>query len=128
MFRPRSLSVFALLAVGVLTYLVSTTTAQDKEDPKPQPRLKGTLPMNFRLLGLSEEQKQQIYKIQNDFDAKLAALEEQIKKVKVEERQAIEKVLTDAQRARLKEILKEKSGVGESGSESKSSGTTTGKP
>mgnify|MGYP000707666372 CR=1 FL=1 len=56
------------------------------------------------------------------------ALEAQIKKLRQDEKADLMKVLTDAQRARLKEILKEKSGVGESGSESKSSGSTSGKP
>ena len=76
------------------------------------------------MLGLTEAQKQAVYKVQNDFDAKLAALEEQIKKLKIEERQAIDKLLTDAQRARLKEIIKEKSGL-DSPSDKPS---TSGKP
>jgi hypothetical protein len=108
----------------VLVLLVSGSWAQDdkkKEDPKPAapaPRLKGQLPPNYRALGLTEQQKQAVYKIQDDYDVKLAALEEQIKKLKIEEKQAIDKVLTEAQRARLKEILKEKSGL-DTGSEAK---------
>lgn len=115
MSRPRPLLAL-LAAVAAVCLLTIGSPAQDtkkddKPTPPPAPRLKGQLPQNYRLLGLTEEQKQAVYKIQGEYDVKLAALEEQIKKLKVEERQAIDKVLTDAQRARLKEIIKEKIGA-----------------
>ncbi|HMP03199.1 MAG TPA: hypothetical protein PKD86_05570 [Gemmatales bacterium] len=78
--------------------------AQDGKDETPQARLRGQLPANYKKLGLSEEQVQKIYKIQNDYDVKLRALDEQIKKLKAQQRSDVEKVLTTAQRARLKEI------------------------
>lgn len=119
--RPTSTVVWAvsLLLVGWLVLVLGPVMSRGQDEPKPQAKLRGTLPPNFRLLGLTEEQKQQIYRIQNDYDAKIAALEAQIKKLKTEERQAIEKVLTDAQRARLREILKEKGGIVDGGAESK---------
>lgn len=89
---------------------------------------KGRLPQYYAQLGLSDDQKRQIHKIQSDLGTKIDELQEQINKLKLEEKQAIEKILTSAQRARLLEILKEKAGAtdGKTGdsksSESKSSG------
>jgi hypothetical protein len=67
--------------------------------------VKGTLPANWGKLGLSDEQKQKVYKAQADHKTKIAALEKQIKELKEEEKTAMEAVLTPAQKARLKEIL-----------------------
>lgn len=85
----------ALLAGGVLH-------GQDKKDDNP--KLKGVLPANWTKLGLTDEQKQKVYKVQADFDAKKDALEKQLKELKTQEKGEMEKVLTDAQKARLKEI------------------------
>lgn len=83
--------------------------AQDGKDAKkeetPPQRLRGQLPPNYRKLGLSDEQVQKIYRIQADYQAKVKELEEQIKKLKSQEKSEIEKVLTKAQRDRLKEII-----------------------
>lgn len=78
-----------------------TTTADDKKEP---PRLKGQLPANWKKLGLTDEQTQKVYKIQGEYDAKIDALEAQIRKLKQDEKGDLMKVLTDAQKARLKEI------------------------
>jgi hypothetical protein len=106
------LTLFAAVALLLGGLLIAQGKPQIPADKPgdPPPRLKGQLPPNFRKLGLSEEQVQRIYRIQADYDAKYEALEAQIKKLKIQERQDIEKVLTDAQRARLKEILKERDG------------------
>lgn len=100
-----SLSVVALLAIGQAW---SFDDKKDSSDSKTGPRLRGQLPQNYRKLSLSEEQVQKIYKIQAEYDDKVRALEEQIKAMKAEEKKKIEGVLTPAQLARLKEILKEK--------------------
>lgn len=126
MLRPTSTVVWAvpLLFLAWFGLALWPVASRGQDEPKPPAKLRGTLPPNYRLLGLTEDQKQQIYRIQNDFDAKIAALEAQIKKLKAEEKQAIEKVLTEAQRARLREILKEK-GIIEGGPEK---GGEPGKP
>lgn len=87
----------ALLAGGVLR-------GQDKKDDIPT-KLKGQLPANWGKLGLTDEQKQKVYKVQADFDQKMAALEKQLKDLKSQEKAEMEKVLSDAQKARLKEII-----------------------
>ena len=68
-------------------------------------KLKGTLPANWGKLGLSDEQKQKVYKVQADFGDQIAKLEAQVKDLKAKEKTEMEKVLTDAQKARLKELL-----------------------
>ncbi len=84
--------------------------SKDSADSKSTTRLRGQLPANYRRLSLSEEQTQKIYKIQADYADKIRDLEEKIKAAKAEEKKKIEAVLTPAQLARLKEILKEKIG------------------
>ena len=78
---------------------------QDKKDAKDTAKAKGTLPANWGKLGLSDEQKRKVYKLQGDYNEKIGALEKQVKELKATEKAEMEKVLTDAQKARLKEIL-----------------------
>jgi hypothetical protein len=93
----------ALLVAGDLGWAQEGKDTKKEEAP-PQ-RLRGQLPPNYRKLGLSDEQVQKIYRIQADFQVKVKELEEQIKKLKSQEKSEIEKVLTKAQRDRLKEII-----------------------
>jgi Spy/CpxP family protein refolding chaperone len=118
-----------LLALAVVGLLVAGfVAAQDakKDDPKKDdtkivvvPRHQ--LPANYKQLGLSDDQRKQIAKVQNDFGGKIEELQAQINKLKKEEKEAMEKVLTDDQRKRLLDILKEKSGATEKSSEAKPS-------
>jgi hypothetical protein len=99
MIRLRGLVVLLLFAF----VLGGVSVGQDKKDEPV--KFKGVLPQNWGKLGLSDEQKQKVYKVQNDYDLKIAALEKQLKDLKAQEKGEMEKVLTDAQKARLKEIL-----------------------
>jgi hypothetical protein len=78
------------------------------DDPKkgdtPPPRVKGMLPQNYKKLGLTDQQTQEIYRIRGRYGAKIDALKQQIAELQEEERAEAEKVLTDAQKARLKEL------------------------
>lgn len=67
-------------------------------------RVRGQLPANYRKLALSEQQKQKIYRIQAEYDDKIKEAEDKIAKLKAERSKTVEGVLTDAQKARLKEI------------------------
>lgn len=91
----------------------STGKGQDakKDDMKKEDkgkegsaRVRGFLPANYRKLGLSEEQRQKVYKVQAEYDDKIKDLEEQIAEMKAKRSKAVESVLTEAQKARLKEI------------------------
>jgi hypothetical protein len=76
------------------------------DDKKPDdPKVKGTLPPHYKQLGLSDKQLQDVYKVQASYKAKIDDLEQKIKELKAEEKTEREKILTDAQKARLKELL-----------------------
>jgi hypothetical protein len=90
----------AFLAGGLVLHPLSSR-AQDKDEPK----VRGFLYPNWKKLGLSEDQTQAIYKVQAKYRSQIDKLEAQIKRMKAEERVEAEKLLTPAQRQRLKEIL-----------------------
>jgi hypothetical protein len=78
------------------------------DDKKDQPKVKGTLPPNWSKLGLSEDQKQKIYSTRGDYRTKIEELRAQIRELEKKEKGELEKILTDAQKARLREIIAEK--------------------
>jgi hypothetical protein len=81
------------------------------DEPKketPPPKVKGQLPAGWSKLGLTDSQKQQIYKTDAEYRTKIDALEAQIKDLKKQRKAELEKVLTEGQKTRLKEILAEK--------------------
>jgi hypothetical protein len=79
------------------------------DDPKPKGG--GKLPPNWSKLGLSDEQKRQIYTIESDYKSKIDDLQGQIDQLRKKQRAEMSKVLTDAQKARLREIIAAKSGA-----------------
>jgi Spy/CpxP family protein refolding chaperone len=81
-----------------------------KKDPAPPPKAKGTLPAGWRQLGLTDQQKDKIYKIEAEYRGKIDVLEQKIKELRKEQRDELVKVLTDAQKARLKEIREARDG------------------
>lgn len=99
MIRLRGLLVLLLVTFALGGVSLGQTA---KDEPV---KFKGVLPQNWGKLGLSDEQKQKVYKVQNDYDQKMATLEKQLKDLKAQEKSEMEKVLTEAQKARLREIL-----------------------
>jgi hypothetical protein len=81
------------------------------DDPKPAAPAKGTLPANFGKLGLTDSQKAEVQKVRGQYRAQIAELQAKVKALQAEEREALAKVLTEAQRARLREIVAEKAGA-----------------
>lgn len=97
---------FRFVAVAfVLTLLCSPWTVGNAADDKPDTKMRGQLPQSWGKLGLSDEQKQKIYRVQGEFRAKIDALEKQIMDLKSAEKKDLEKILTPAQKERLREIL-----------------------
>jgi Spy/CpxP family protein refolding chaperone len=97
------------LGITFLTVMLLAVTSLVGDDKKPdtkepEPKARGFLPKYFKQLGLSDEQKQTIYKLQAKYSAKIEEMQSKIKAMKVEEAGEIEKVLTKAQHDRLKEI------------------------
>src|SRR5262245_145071 len=94
----------ARLVRGLLVLTLVLVAGSVSGDDKPEPKLRGQLYPNWKRLALTEEQVQRVYKVQNEYRAKIENLEQQIKNLKKEERTAAEKILTPAQKARLKEL------------------------
>jgi hypothetical protein len=107
--RYLTYALFVGLVLGGMSFAQDSGKSATKDD-KSSARLRGQLPPNYRQLGLSDEQRQNIYKIQNEYADKIEDLEKQIEKMKADRNKAYAKVLTKAQRDRLDEIQKGKSG------------------
>lgn len=76
------------------------------DPPKPEPgKGRDRLDALAAKIGLSDSQKEEIRKIHADFDPKEADVEHQIWAMHHEEREAIAKVLTDEQRAKVPGLL-----------------------
>jgi len=99
-----------LLVVALCAVTMSATGQDKKEDKKDPPKIVGVLPPNWGKLGLSDDQKQQVYKLQKEHKDKIEVLEKQIKMLKEEDRMKREAVLTDEQKQKLKDILSGKFG------------------
>jgi Spy/CpxP family protein refolding chaperone len=103
---------------GLLTvlFLVGWLVAADDKKPTDEPKdtttstskAKGQLPQGWKKLGLTDSQVQDIYKIHSKYRTKIDELEQQIRELRQLERTEEYKVLTDAQKARLKELGEEK--------------------
>jgi Spy/CpxP family protein refolding chaperone len=108
-----------VVLLGAAMFLLSTPwlAGQDKKDSdkdpakagEPAAKAKGQLPTYWKQLSLSDDQKKKVYEVQSSFRAKLDALDKQMKDLKDQERKELEKLLTDAQKARLREIITSKS-------------------
>lgn len=100
-----------LVLLGVLFVLSGGVVGQEgkKDDPKakkdPPAKVKGFLPMNWGKIGLSDEQKQNIYKIQNKYGEEIDKLDAKIKELKATRDKEMKTVLTTDQKKKLEEIL-----------------------
>jgi Spy/CpxP family protein refolding chaperone len=91
----------ALVAAFLAGGLLMNRAIVRADDPPPRPQLY----QKWRELGLSKDQTSAIYKIMTEHRVKIAKLEAEVAKLKKEERAEAEKVLTPAQKARLRELL-----------------------
>ena len=104
MMRWRVLACLVGVALVAGALVAGDTPKADDKTPAP----KGQLPAGWKKLGLTDEQTKAIYKIQGDYRPKIEELEQKIKDLRAEELVKEVAVLTDAQKARLKEIAEEK--------------------
>jgi hypothetical protein len=121
MIRVRNLCgpLAVLVLVGWLVAADEKKATDDKTDTSSHP--KGQLPPGWKSIGLTDSQKAQLYTIQGNYRSKIDDLEQKIRELRQQERAEELKVLTDAQKARLKEIVEEKV----TGDVSKKDATTT---
>jgi Spy/CpxP family protein refolding chaperone len=94
----------ALLMVAGVLMGQDGKSAQDDATPPPT-KAKGVLPKYFKSLGLTDDQRQKVVKVHAAYAAKLANLKEQMEQVASEERAELNKVLSDTQRVRLRELI-----------------------
>jgi hypothetical protein len=92
---------FVLLTSGVL--LGQDKKGDDKDSP-PVTVIRGNLPQHFKRLGLSDSQKNQMLRVLAKYHGKIGEMEQKIKELKAEEKEEMEKLLTDSQRTRLREL------------------------
>ena len=105
-------AVFAFTAAG---FAQAPKPADPKKDDKPAEtkKVSGVLPQNWKALGLTDKQVQEIYKIQGKYNDEIDTLEAKIKELKEKMSKERSEVLTAEQKKRLEEILKDKAGTGD---------------
>ncbi len=81
----------------------SGSKSSGKSETK-ETRVRGVLPQYYGKISLSDEQKQKIYKIQNEYSDRIDDLEKKIDELKAERNAKYLKELTKAQRERLEEL------------------------
>ena len=96
------LSMVALL--GGLLVLSTGVIGQDKKDDQPV-KAKGMLPQNWNKIGLSDDQKQAIYKIEGKYKREIDKLDAQIKELKGKRDKEMKAVLTEDQKKKLADIV-----------------------
>lgn len=114
-----------LLAGGLLTW---QATAQEKK-PAKDPR--GPLPAHYGKLGLSDEQKDGMYKVYDEYKSQIDALSAQIKKLQADRDAKLQEKLTPTQKTRLQELRDEaakKAAETKAKSNQKASKATDAKP
>jgi hypothetical protein len=92
----RTRTWLGLLAVALL---VGWLAADDKKEPPP-----AKLRPGWERIGLSADQVEKIAKVQGDYRPKVEALEKQLKALQDEQLAKETDVLTEAQKARLKDL------------------------
>jgi hypothetical protein len=74
-------------------------------EQQPTSKSKGKLPRLWSKLGLSDEQRKRVNAIQTEYKVKIDALKTEISKLEEDEKRALAKVLTDAQKEELRKII-----------------------
>lgn len=112
MFRASLLALFAALVVLSGGLVGQDPKKDDKktDDKKVEKKddggkAKGVLPANWKKLGLTDDQVQKVYKVQNKYDEEIDKLQAKIDALKTERTKDMKAVLTAEQKKRLEEIL-----------------------
>jgi len=83
----------------------SVTKDTGKDTGTGTGKIKGVLPAHWSKLGLTDQQKQDVYKARAKFQDQIKKLQDQLDALKSEERKELEKILTAEQKKRLVELL-----------------------
>ena len=108
LYLRMSLIAMALTMVGAAYFQEKKddkkTDDKKTDDKPPAVKLKGPLPTHYNRLGRRDDQVQKILKIRLDYRTKQDELKAKMDKLKVEEKELLEKALTPDQLKRLREI------------------------
>src|SRR5262249_36628382 len=85
----------------VLSIVALAAGLSQGDDPPPQ-GLRLTIPPGWKKLGLEQKQLEQLRRVQARYEPRIAALEKEMRKLRAEEAAEMEKILTPAQRDKLK--------------------------
>jgi hypothetical protein len=100
---------FALALLGGMFILAGGLAGQDKKDDAkkddPPTKLKGRLPNGWTKIGLTDEQKQTIYKIQAKHDTEIEKLELKVKELRDARDKEMKAVLSADQKKALEAVL-----------------------
>lgn len=103
--------VVAGMALALGTQLsIESTNGQEKEAAQAAPakvakKPSGRLPAQYGKLGLSDEQRYEIYGVQATYKKQIDELEKQIDSLKAKQKTEVEAVLTADQKKKLDELL-----------------------
>jgi len=108
------LVLLSVVAASIVPFTVSPSVAQEgttmkntaTEASAKRAKPRGRLPNYFNRV-VSEDQRLQVYEIQQDYAARIAELEAQIEDLKTTMDQEVEDVLTDVQFAKVQKLRAE---------------------
>jgi hypothetical protein len=88
-------------------YLVLAQSGGEAPSKTPAEGRRGPLPNLFGKIAVNDQQREQLYHIQDEYAAKIDALQQQIKALLQERDAKMEAVLTPGQKLRLAELREE---------------------
>ncbi|MCA8999333.1 MAG: hypothetical protein KDA80_20230 [Planctomycetaceae bacterium] len=91
-----------MLAVGVLA--VAQEESGGMGEVLGEKERRGPLPTYYGQIGVTDDQREKLYAVQDEYEVQLEALRQQLKKVVRERDQKMEELLTPGQQLRLKEL------------------------
>lgn len=98
------MNAFRLLALGLIVSSFALVSSDGVFSQDKKEKSKGQLPANWGKLGLSDEQKALIYKIQGEYKEKITKLEAEIKSLTAERNKKMAEQLTSEQKTKLAEL------------------------
>jgi hypothetical protein len=101
------MSRYCLLAllIGGMCVLSGGLSGQDPKKDDPPAKVKGKLPPLWAKIGLTDSQKQDIYKIQGKYGMEIDKLEAKIAELKSSREKEMKAVLTDDQKKALETAI-----------------------